>query len=60
MRSINKNIKVSVLRGDADEFERVFDYINSVDKCFPIPLSERTDISVFTKKFLTRQLFYKQ
>lgn len=57
---MNKNVKVSVLCGDIENYERVLDFIRSVDKSFPIPVSERTDISVFTKKFLTRQLYYKQ
>jgi ribosomal protein S18 acetylase RimI-like enzyme len=56
VRSINKNVKVSVLCGDAENYERVFDFINSVDKSFPIPLSERADISVFTKKILDKAI----
>ncbi len=56
MRSINKNVKVSVLCGDVENYERVLDFINSADKSFPIPLSERTDISVFTKKILNKAI----
>jgi ribosomal protein S18 acetylase RimI-like enzyme len=53
---MNKNVKVSVLCGDVENYARVLDFINSVDKCFPIPLSERTDISVFTKKILNKAI----
>lgn len=56
MRALNRKVEVSVLCGDAENYERVLDFINSVDKSFPIPLSKRTDIGVFTKKILDKAI----
>ena len=43
---------MSILYGESENEIIVLDFINSVDKSFPVPLSERTDICVFAKKIL--------
>ncbi len=54
---IIKKVKISVLNGgDAENYERVLNFINSVEKNFPASLSERIDIGIFTKKILNRAI----
>lgn len=51
---IEMNVMVSVLGRDDESYPRVFDFINSVEKCFPTPISQKTDISAFTTKILDK------
>lgn len=51
-----ENVEVLVLHGSSDAFNKAFEFINNVDKTFPVPISDRVDIVSFTKKILERAI----
>jgi len=49
-------IQYEVVDKDASNYDKIYEFVKKVDKTFPTPICERTDISKFTDRILEKAI----